>query len=37
MDRYGHLYDSAEELAEKLDATFVAAGENAGKVVAIGK
>ena len=39
MDRYGHLYDSAEEaLAESLDAAFVAAGENAaGNVVAIGK
>jgi integrase len=39
MDRYGHLYDSAEEaLAESLDAAFVAAGENAaGNVVAIGR
>jgi hypothetical protein len=38
MDRYGHLYDSAEEaLAESLDAAFVAAGEGASNVVAIGK
>lgn len=37
MDRYGHLYDSAEEaLAESLDAAFVAAGENgASNVVEI--
>jgi len=39
MDRYGHLYDSAEEaLAESLDAAFVAAGEGASSnVVAIGQ
>jgi integrase len=37
MDRYGHLYDSAEEaLAESLDAAFVAAGESgASNVVGI--
>jgi integrase len=34
MDRYGHLYDSAEEaLAESLDAAFVAAGESAASNV----
>ena len=39
MDRYGHLYDSAEEaLAEQLDATFVAAEAEqvANNVVSIG-
>jgi hypothetical protein len=39
MDRYGHLYDSAEEaLAESLDAAFVVAAESAASnVVAIGQ